>query len=150
MLKDFGFDSHCGNSFDVFFSVINSLMQSAHPRISWHPGHWCAWCRECKYADDHSCAFDQVCWPTVCITFSIWFTGWRYRACWWPFVVPVSCPTDPRASWIEYLLSCFCPPSSSQQIEDVAIAQYAFGTRCKYLREDKKLLNLLKFYIYRC
>jgi len=22
-----------------FFSVINSLMQSAHPRISWHPGH---------------------------------------------------------------------------------------------------------------
>ena len=134
-----------------FFSVINSLMQSAHPRISWHPGHWCAWCRECKYADDHSCAFDQVCWPsTVCITFSVWFTGWRYRACWWPFVVPVSCPTDPRASWIEYLLSCFCPPSSSQQIEDVAIAQYAFGTRCKYLREDKKLLNLLKFYIYRC
>ena len=35
-----------------FFSVINSLMQSAHPRISWHPGHWCAWCRECKYADE--------------------------------------------------------------------------------------------------
>jgi len=23
----------------MFFSVINSLMQSAHPRISWHPGH---------------------------------------------------------------------------------------------------------------
>jgi hypothetical protein len=120
-------------------------MQSAQPRISWHPGHWCAWCRECKHADAKFILmpsikfFDLVLFG---VTISVQFTGWRYWACWWPFVVPVSCPTDPQASWIGYLLSCFRPPSViSQQIADVTVAQHA-------LRQDVNIYSRGEIWIY--
>jgi len=70
------------------------------------------------------------------------FTGWCYRACWWPFFVPVGCPADPGASWTEYLLSCFCSPSGGQEITDVDSLTIAG------LRKDVNIQGGIYFRIY--
>lgn len=120
--------------------LTNSLMQPAQPRISWHPGHWCAWCRECKHADadDHSCAFDQVCWSCT-VLHNVFCTIYRLTLPSLLMAIRRTYQLPDRSSsilnWIPTIL--FLSPFRQSANNRCNSCTVCLETRCKYLREEK-------------